>query len=392
MKFCLINNLFPPLSVGGAEKIVQIISQGLTNYGKVLVISLNNQSQDSVEERSNLKIFRLAANNFQNYLGLNQLNLVQKGLWHLFDLYNRALALKVKQILVKEKPDLAFTHNLKGLSYQLPNLLNDLNIPFAHTLHDYQLLDPHGSLFRGLKPVSGNSLPLKLYRLLSKNLFNKVRSVISPSAFVLKKHQQFGFFKQSENLILPNPVMISSQPLVKKSQPDQKLRLLFLGQVEVHKGINFLIETFNQLTSDSFELWTAGNGSLLPRLKASNHNPNLRFLGKVNYDQLPDLFSQVDLTVVPSLWWENSPTVIYESYAAATPVLVSDSGGAKELVREGETGFIFKSGDKGSLLLVLDKILQNRQNLTKFGLSGRELVEQFTVDGYLAKLLKLCRI
>jgi len=67
----------------------------------------------------------------------------------------------------------------------------------------------------------------------------------------------------------------------------------------------------------------------------------VRMLGKVPFYEMGTLYSAADLTLVPSVWYDNSPTVIYESLLGGTPVLGSAIGGIPELIREGETDISF---------------------------------------------------
>jgi len=71
---------------------------------------------------------------------------------------------------------------------------------------------------------------------------------------------------------------------------------------------------------------------------------------------------QARVLVVPSLWYEGLPMVIVEAYAAGLPVLASRLGGLPEIVKEGRTGFLFRSGDSDHLASVLTD---------KWGDSGR---------------------
>jgi glycosyltransferase involved in cell wall biosynthesis len=61
------------------------------------------------------------------------------------------------------------------------------------------------------------------------------------------------------------------------------------------------------------------------------------------------LCAAADLTVIPSLWYENSPMVIYESLLAGTPVLGAEIGGIPELIDPGKTGYLFAPGDPAAL-------------------------------------------
>ncbi len=71
----------------------------------------------------------------------------------------------------------------------------------------------------------------------------------------------------------------------------------------------------------------------------------------------------LDVLVVPSVWYENSPTVILEAYAAGTPVLVSDLGGMAELVQDGVSGFTFSTGNAAALAGLLQRLMDHREDL-----------------------------
>jgi glycosyltransferase involved in cell wall biosynthesis len=62
---------------------------------------------------------------------------------------------------------------------------------------------------------------------------------------------------------------------------------------------------------------------------------------------------QVDWVVVPSVWWENSPLVIQEAFAAGRPVVCSGIGGMAEKVPAGTAGLHFRAGDPGDLADVM---------------------------------------
>ena len=61
------------------------------------------------------------------------------------------------------------------------------------------------------------------------------------------------------------------------------------------------------------------------------------------------LFALADLTLVPSVWHENSPVAIYDSFLSGTPVVGSRLGGIPEFIRDGETGYLFPAGDTQAL-------------------------------------------
>jgi len=93
-----------------------------------------------------------------------------------------------------------------------------------------------------------------------------------------------------------------------------------------------------------------GAGSQLEDLKQyAKGVDEIVFYGKKSREELPALFQMTDVTVVPSLCYENSPTVIFESLYFGVPVLASHIEGIAELIDEGENGFTFQAGDSNSL-------------------------------------------
>jgi glycosyltransferase involved in cell wall biosynthesis len=389
MRFCLINNLYPPDNRGGAERIVELIATELAKRGEVLVITSHPEWLLDCQVTGNFEICRINPLNVYHLLEDTKQNKVKKLRWHFNDLFKRSILNQVEGILSKKPIDFVFTHNLKGLSLRIPKILRKLKLTQIHTLHDYQLLDPHGSMHR-----QGRNLALKhgfypVYRYFTGQALKSPNLVVSPSKFVLAKHLSYGFFKKSKTAVLPNPVELLNLKLQPAKIKSDKLRVLYLGQLEPHKGVKFLVDSFIKWNNPAAELTIAGQGSELEEIKKSAA-ANLKVLGKVEREQLPELFAAADLLVVPSIWWENSPTVIYEAYGQQTPVLVAGSGGASELVKEGITGFVFNSGDRANLIDKLNMILEKKDQLPALGRQGYEFIKQFEVKNYVDKLLELC--
>jgi hypothetical protein len=69
------------------------------------------------------------------------------------------------------------------------------------------------------------------------------------------------------------------------------------------------------------------------------------------------VYSELDVLVVPSLWWENSPITIHEAHLLATPVVTSGIGGMAEFVRDGIDGLHFRAGDAQDLAAKLQRFL-----------------------------------
>ena len=72
-------------------------------------------------------------------------------------------------------------------------------------------------------------------------------------------------------------------------------------------------------------------------------------MGEFKHSRIAEIFSEIDVLVVPSVWYENSPLVIQEAFLAGTPVIASDIGGIPELVKDKENGLLFKANDDNDL-------------------------------------------
>jgi glycosyltransferase involved in cell wall biosynthesis len=72
-------------------------------------------------------------------------------------------------------------------------------------------------------------------------------------------------------------------------------------------------------------------------------------LGTVARHQIFEVFAGAGLTVMPSIYNDNSPVAVHESLAAGTPVLAARSGGIPELVDEGCTGYLYDANDPAEL-------------------------------------------
>ena len=167
MKFCLINNLYPPYSRGGTEKIVDLISDGFKKTDEVLIITSKPDGDLEYSKTGNLQICRINPNNYYYILDDYKQNTFKKIAWHLKDLFSKKVSKKIEEILLNQKVDLVFTHNLKGLSLRVFKTIRKLNIPHIHTLHDYQLLDPHGSMHRLGQNLAQKGLFYRFYRYLT---------------------------------------------------------------------------------------------------------------------------------------------------------------------------------------------------------------------------------
>lgn len=88
-------------------------------------------------------------------------------------------------------------------------------------------------------------------------------------------------------------------------------------------------------------------------------DPRIRFPGPFDHGQLSDVMAELDLLVVPSVWYENTPFVVLEAFEAGVPVAVSALGGMTEVVEPGVHGFTFPAGDVAALAALLQRLVDD---------------------------------
>jgi len=132
----------------------------------------------------------------------------------------------------------------------------------------------------------------------------------------------------------------------------------FFGSVNPQKGLEILVSAFRQYKCDQFRLVVRGNMTHFPkyakRVRAfAETDPRIDFRGPYGHGELTEALSSIDVLVVPSVWYENTPFVVLEAFSAGRPVIASDVGGLAELVKDGVNGRTFRAGDPGTLTGVL---------------------------------------
>ncbi len=388
MKICLIHSLFRPYQRGGAEVVVDIIVDELVKMGhQVVLITLGRTNQ--IHQEHNLTIYRLNPKNVFSFLDIDKRPIWLRIFWHPLDVFNLSSYFRVKKILLSEKPQVVMTHNLKGVGYLIPKAIRKLKIKHLHTIHDVQLSRPSGLILFGQeKPFL---IIDKIYEKIVRYLMGSPEVVISPSRWLMGYYQARGFFYESKKIIMPNPVVFKKvDKNLGKAKEVDKVMLLFVGQIERFKGILFLIDALKKITKDNWHLkiiGSGGSGDQVKKIIASDSR--FEMIGRVPQEELTEHYRTADLTIVPSLCYENSPKVIDESLIANVPVIAADIGGVSEIVKDDYNGFTFAPGNEKNLIEVLEYFLAHPEKIEELKKNCFISVRNFSVGNYLKKLISL---
>ncbi|MCH7910470.1 MAG: glycosyltransferase family 4 protein, partial [Candidatus Hydrogenedentes bacterium] len=158
---------------------------------------------------------------------------------------------------------------------------------------------------------------------------------------------------------------------------------VFFGLVSPEKGIDTLLHAMKSLPS--LPLRIVGEGPARPALEAmarDNALTQVEFCGYRDGDELKELIRNSAFVVVPSVWLDNSPLVIYEAHALGKPVIASDIGGIPELVEPDATGLLVPPRDPTALAEAMRDLAQDPARIEAMGRCARERIEAICASHY----------
>ena len=283
------------------------------------------------------------------------------------------------------RPQVVHFGHLSHLSSQLPTIAKgEYGVPVVFTLHDFWLGCPRGQLIRpDLTICPGPSaagclecmqvafkgwidLPkIEAYRRHMREMLDHVDVFLSPSRTLVRFFADLG---------VPHRKLRFSRygfdhgriAAVRSPRASGPLRVGFMGRVIPVKGIGLLLRAFCATNgAATLNVWGPAGGDLRWLEEMTGGDPRVVFRGAYHNGEIQQVLQDVDVMVVPSIWLENSPLVIQESFLAGRPVITSDAGGMAELVQDGVNGLLFPLGDEPGLRDLLQSLLDAPEQLTR---------------------------
>jgi len=153
--------------------------------------------------------------------------------------------------------------------------------------------------------------------------------------------------------------------------------LLYVGRVSREKGLEMLVNAFRELVDSgvTISLAVIGDGPFRGEMDAALSGYPVIFTGYLAGEQLQQGYASADLFVFPSAT-DTFGNVVLEAQASGLPVIVSDEGGPRELMIDGETGMVFRAGSTVGLVSAIRSMISDQQQITRMGLNAR----RFTLD------------
>ena len=187
---------------------------------------------------------------------------------------------------------------------------------------------------------------------------------VSPSRFLRERFIAAGVVQPEQIIYSDNGQ--DTTPFGRSSKRKaRELRVGYIGTISDYKGLHVLTAAMDLLTErDDITCDIHGSLTSFPQyaegLREHSSNKRTRFHGRYASDALPDILANMDVLVVPSLWWENSPLTIHEAFMGGLPVIASDIGGMAEFVLDGRNGLLFRVGDAADLAAKIARCADDR--------------------------------
>ncbi len=290
-----------------------------------------------------------------------------------------------KKTIKKIKPDVVHIDHLSHLTVLMVDIIKELNIPIVFTLHDFWMMCVRGQLIKDdlslcLGPSVENCVKcnrkyfdseiqarqeVERWLATMSRINDKVDLFIAPSRFLKNLYVKNGI--SNERIIYMDYGFDKNLFKDIKKTPSEKIRFGFLGRIIPVKGISQLIEAFNTVDHSKAELNIYGKhtGSI-EYLKKRCENSAIHFKKGYDCKEISRVLSDIDVLVVPSLWFENSPLVIHEAFLAKIPVITSNLGGMAELVTDKKKGLLFEPGNVDDLKEKINQFVKNPQLINHY--------------------------
>jgi len=373
LRIIVISHEFPPVG-GGAATLAKEIGEGIAKKGhavRVLTASFNGLPNG--ERVGNLQVFRLPAIRLFSDRSIppEMLSFALLGLGPALNHFTTF------------RPHLCLTF------FAVPNgLISLAGRLVSGTPYVLCLVGADVPGFAGVGPYPNLALPL------TYPIWKGASALVANSPHLQRLALRTASRLGQDVAYIPGGVELDRFQRHQRRAPGQELRLLSVARLAPQKGLEVLLEALACLPEaerSRVSLTVVGDGPLRPRLEAlatRGLSGRVRFLGWQPRDELPSIYTSADVFVLPSLE-EGMPTVVLEAMASGLPIVMTDVGGARELVQDDENGLVVTPGSSAALAGALFQVIERQGRLTEWGEASVRRVESFSWERVAGQYLSL---
>jgi len=213
--------------------------------------------------------------------------------------------------------------------------------------------------------INKHSFLIEVQKLLRNWSINSAEIVITPSDHLKSFVSGIGYSKRI--LKINNGVNITDINRANESKAD--INLIIISRLVVQKNINIVIEAMKLLDNKNLKLSIIGEGGEFSKLENTIHDLNLQnqvqLLGKIDNNKISQFLLTADIFIQASDY-EGLPHSVLEAINYEVPILSTETGGCKDLLNDGERGFIIPMPpDKKVIAENISFIIENKAEATK---------------------------
>jgi glycosyltransferase involved in cell wall biosynthesis len=324
MRILMVNAHGHDVTAGGVEKGIAMLSEALVQRGYEVAF-LNAFPSGRVEPGAEITVLHDAdwrsnpSRRLRNHAG---------------DVVSRP-SRAVSDAIQRLRPDVVHSHNLPGISTGLWEVSRRRRVPVLHSLHDYYLLCPRTTMMRrdGTTPCQPHPLLCGSRTRRLMRWSEGVTRVSAVSQHLIDVHEHL--FRDVPKHVVRNPMALPAPPGRVRPPAPRLASLGYIGNLDVAKGVDLLIEAIPAIEALGLELHIAGTGRLAEAVAdAAARSPDVHYHGVVSGSSKNTFFAACDAGIIPSVWAEpGGPThTLIEWVCSGRPTLVSGRGGLGEVV------------------------------------------------------------
>lgn len=298
------------------------------------------------------------------------------------------LSRRIEEVAEKEQPDLLHAHSpaLNGMAALRAG--KRLKLPVVYECRAFweDAAVDHGTSREG-------GLRYRLSRALESHVFRHANAVTTICEGLRAETASRGI-AADKITVIPNGVDTGNFTVGVAARPELqeqlgltgKTVLGFIGSFYAYEGIPLLVQAMPDLLirHPDLRLLLVGGGPQNDEIQALISRLGLEdaviMTGRVDHQQVQDYYNLVDIFVYPRLSMRLTELVTplkpLEAMAQGRLVIASDVGGHRELIRDGETGMLFRAGQPAALAEAVNNLLARRDEWQQMRDNGRAFVEQ----------------
>jgi glycosyltransferase involved in cell wall biosynthesis len=394
MRILFLSNFFPPARPGGYTQWCHEVAERLVGRGHTVGVltSCYELAKAPAGEQNIYRLLHLEGD-LAYYQPLHFFTKWKK--------QHRENLASLEQTVKDFTPDLIFVWGMWALSKAVPALAEQL-LPgrVVYYLSDYWLSasDMHTTYWQAPVQRWPMQVPKRVLSWVAMLMLAKegqpelkLEQVICVSARVRDLLVEAGLPIQHASIIHGGTDIERFSGIRKRDYRSEHLKLLYAGQLVRHKGVHTAIEAMarlvnkQRLTQISLTLVGSGHPDYEAFLRNLIEREGLQdfvtFHQPVSKDKMPALLQQFDVLIFPSIYEEPLARMTQEAMASGLVVVGTTTGGTKEILRDGETGFTFAPEDAASLAEQVTRLILDPDLRCRLGQAGRQIVlENFTLD------------